>query len=147
MTVFLRSPSLFTSIHCSFGYPDWCQKQLSSAHDTDRHSSPLSARGAESSAQTFGNQKVPTEKMRLLFSQGLIVTGQEVRDTSCSKENTIWMQEKNSDSEDNNTLEKVAQRSDGISVTGNIRILTWHWIPSGKDPAFNSSLDLMIWFF
>lgn len=82
--------------------------------------------------------------MGLFFSQGLIVTGQEVKDTSCSKENTNWMQEKIIDSEDSNTLEKVAQRSDGISVTGNIKVSTGHWIPSGKDPAFNSSLDLMI---
>lgn len=63
--------------------------------------------------------------MGLLSSQGFIVTGQEVRDTSCSKEKSNWMQENIIDSEDSNTLEKFAQRSDGISVTGNIKVSTW----------------------
>lgn len=54
------------------------------------------------------------EKMGLLSSQGFTVAGQERRDTSNPKENSDWMQEKITDSEDGNTLEKVVQKSENL---------------------------------
>lgn len=85
------------------------------------------------------------EEMGLFSSQGFIMTGQEGRDTSCSKENSNWMKEKVIDSENSNTLQKVAQKSDRICYWKYQSLnLTEPEITSGKDPAFNSSLDLMI---
>jgi len=45
------------------------------------------------------------EKMGLLSSQGCMVTGQEVTDTSWFKENSVWMQNKIIDAENSYTLE------------------------------------------
>lgn len=56
MRIFLRSPSLFQCTHCSFRYLGWCQKQLSKAQDTERHSPALSQGDTELSTG-FGKPK------------------------------------------------------------------------------------------
>lgn len=53
--------------------------------------------------------------------------GQEVMDTNSRKfkENFVWAQDKIISSENSYTLEYIAQRSDEISLAGNIQVSAW----------------------
>lgn len=116
MTIFLCSPSLFPCIQCSSGYLGWCQNQWSKAQ---------------------GHRELSTDFWRPKDTYGkygiTLFTRIHTNRTSCSEENSNGMQEKIVDSEDSNTLEKVAQKNDRIYYCKYQSLnLTGPWITSGK---------------